>query len=165
MLLPSGRCRAFWLATRFKLRDLPVCLAFSVWSAACFLASLEAYLLALYTVWGLNDSMNREAMESTALWLVVCVVAFFFGYSMGTGSKQPYIESLKQQTATLQSQVRTLQADITPTDTTTAEPATVWTPPVTDTTPTSCPITTCVDGTCSDSTGRGTCSWHGGEAY
>lgn len=29
----------------------------------------------------------------------------------------------------------------------------------------SCPITTCNDGTCSSSTGRGTCSWHGGVAY
>ena len=27
-----------------------------------------------------------------------------------------------------------------------------------------CPITTCNDGTCSSSTGRGTCSWHGGVA-
>lgn len=27
-----------------------------------------------------------------------------------------------------------------------------------------CPITTCNDGTCSESTGRGTCSWHGGVA-
>ena len=26
----------------------------------------------------------------------------------------------------------------------------------------SCPITTCCDGTCSSSVGRGTCSWHGG---
>lgn len=26
----------------------------------------------------------------------------------------------------------------------------------------SCPVTTCNDGTCSNSTGRGTCSWHGG---
>ncbi len=25
-----------------------------------------------------------------------------------------------------------------------------------------CPITTCRDGSCSSSTGRGTCSWHGG---
>lgn len=29
----------------------------------------------------------------------------------------------------------------------------------------SCPITTCNDGSCSSSTGRGTCSWHGGIAY
>lgn len=28
-----------------------------------------------------------------------------------------------------------------------------------------CPITTCNDSTCSQSTGRGTCSWHGGVAY
>lgn len=28
-----------------------------------------------------------------------------------------------------------------------------------------CPVTTCVDTTCSNSTGRGTCSWHGGIAY
>lgn len=28
-----------------------------------------------------------------------------------------------------------------------------------------CPITTCRDGSCSQSTGRGTCSWHGGIAY
>lgn len=28
-----------------------------------------------------------------------------------------------------------------------------------------CPITTCNDGTCSSSTGRGTCSWHDGIAY
>lgn len=27
-----------------------------------------------------------------------------------------------------------------------------------------CPITTCNDGSCSSSTGRGTCSWHGGVA-
>jgi hypothetical protein len=30
---------------------------------------------------------------------------------------------------------------------------------------TSCAVTTCNDGTCSYSTGRGTCSWHGGVAY
>lgn len=29
----------------------------------------------------------------------------------------------------------------------------------------SCPITTCNDGSCSSSTGRGTCSHHGGIAY
>lgn len=29
----------------------------------------------------------------------------------------------------------------------------------------SCPITTCSDGSCSSSTGRGTCSYHGGIAY
>lgn len=29
----------------------------------------------------------------------------------------------------------------------------------------SCPITTCSDGWCSSSTGRGTCSHHGGVAY
>ena len=29
----------------------------------------------------------------------------------------------------------------------------------------SCPITTCEDGSCSSSTGRGTCSHHGGVAY
>jgi hypothetical protein len=29
----------------------------------------------------------------------------------------------------------------------------------------SCPVTTCNDNTCSYSTGRGTCSWHGGIAY
>jgi hypothetical protein len=28
-----------------------------------------------------------------------------------------------------------------------------------------CPITTCADGWCSSSTGRGSCSWHGGIAY
>ena len=27
----------------------------------------------------------------------------------------------------------------------------------------SCPVTTCTDGSCSDSVGRGTCSHHGGE--
>lgn len=31
--------------------------------------------------------------------------------------------------------------------------------------PVSCPITTCRDSSCSSSTGRGTCSWHGGIAY
>lgn len=29
----------------------------------------------------------------------------------------------------------------------------------------SCPVTTCADGSCSGSTGSGTCSWHQGEAY
>jgi hypothetical protein len=29
----------------------------------------------------------------------------------------------------------------------------------------SCSVTTCTDGSCSYSTGRGTCSWHGGVAY
>lgn len=31
--------------------------------------------------------------------------------------------------------------------------------------PSGCAVTLCADGTCSYSTGRGTCSWHGGEAY
>lgn len=31
--------------------------------------------------------------------------------------------------------------------------------------PAGCPVTTCNDGSCSYSTGRGTCSWHGGIAY
>lgn len=32
-------------------------------------------------------------------------------------------------------------------------------------TSTRCVVTTCRDGSCSYSTGRGTCSWHGGIAY
>ena len=48
-------------------------------------------------------------------------------------------------------------------------PKPVYTPPQPTYTPTPpvqnqsrCPITTCCDGTCSRSRGRGTCSWHGG---
>jgi len=41
------------------------------------------------------------------------------------------------------------------------EPTTVYVPPAT----TYSGGTLCADGTYSSSTGRGTCSWHGGEAY
>lgn len=37
--------------------------------------------------------------------------------------------------------------------------------PAAQTTSQGCPVTTCNDGSCSSSTGRGTCSWHGGVAH
>lgn len=42
------------------------------------------------------------------------------------------------------------------------EPKPIYTAPPAPQRGRSCPITTCCDGTCSSSVGRGTCSWHGG---
>lgn len=54
-------------------------------------------------------------------------------------------------------------SEITYTGTKPAPP--VYVPKVSQQQASGCPITTCNDGWCSSSTGRGTCSWHGGVAY
>lgn len=107
--------------------------------------------------------------EDRPSWLglaIACVITLVIGYSWGSGSKTPYIDSLtaklsaqSQTIGSLQSQLSSnnpAEAKVVPLVNTTER----ITPPVTQTT--TCAITTCNDGSCSSSVGRGTCSWHGG---
>lgn len=107
-------------------------------------------------------------MKRTVVWMAVAIVCSLVFYSIGfnvandkaniqINSLNARNKSLKGQITNLDSEINSLKAVNSP-----------ITPPYgydfTPTTPvTSCAVTTCADGSCSNSTGRGTCSYHGGE--
>lgn len=112
--------------------------------------------------------MNERIARSFVVGVIILAVGAYGGFAATQAHYKPLLT--KSQASMLQAQAayNDLQPEYQALVLKTTSPVTVPVPaPVATSEPaqtTTCPITTCADGSCSSSTGRGTCSYHGGEA-
>lgn len=92
--------------------------------------------------------MNGNSRALTIIWVAISVIVYITGYTKGADSKQPYIDSLNGQVLSVNQQIDSLNGQITVLQGNVRALKA------------GCVVTLCNDGSCSFSTGSGTCSHH-----